>query len=90
MTTLDQVLAIVPEELVIKTGDTCVVLYRMQLVLVELMRQRRSDKYIRGATGLSQERLLEVSRNTRRELGCEIWESIREAADRFGVPRYDI
>jgi len=62
----------------------------LELVFIELLRQRRSDAYIRGCLNMSQGLLLRLSAGVRRKLGVALTSTIRAAANRHGIPRLDI
>lgn len=66
------------------------VLTPTELVIIECLRQHKSDAYVRGLLGVTQNKLVGLGAVIRGKLAAEIWESIRVAADRLGVPRVDL
>lgn len=58
-----------------------------QRKVLELVRQRKSDKAIRAALVLGQCELLEITASLRDELGVQPNETIRDAATRLHLPR---
>lgn len=60
------------------------------LILIELLRQRKSDAYIRGCLDLYGEKLTDAARRVRSKLQAETWESIGIAAERHGLPRVEL
>lgn len=55
--------------------------------VLELLRQRKSDKWIRNARMMGQRELLEITAYLRETLGVMANETIRDAATRLNLPR---